>query len=66
VTPAIRRLPSVRGTPVGAGFGTNHGEVVIDLSRLADVRIIDADRHIVRIGGGAIWARPTTRAAPDR
>lgn len=47
-----------------AGFGTNHGGVVIDLSRLANVRIIDADRHIVRIGGGATWGQVLAVLAP--
>ena len=39
------------------GFGTNDGGVVIDLGRLATVEIIDDDRHLVRIGGGATWGR---------
>ncbi|GAA4592313.1 FAD-binding oxidoreductase [Planotetraspora phitsanulokensis] len=38
-----------------AGFGTNDGGVVIDLSMLAKVEIIDHERHRVRIGGGATW-----------
>jgi FAD/FMN-containing dehydrogenase len=40
-----------------AGFGTNDGGVVIDLTRLADVDIIDSERHVVRVGGGATWGQ---------
>ena len=53
---------SVRGGGHGfPGFGTNDGGVVIDLSRLANVEIIDDERHLVRIGGGAAWARSRPR-----
>jgi FAD/FMN-containing dehydrogenase len=49
---------SVRGGGHGfAGFGTNDGGVVIDLSHLANVVIIDDDQHLVRIGGGATWGQ---------
>ena len=49
-------LLSVRGGGHGfAGFGTNDGGVVIDLSKLANVEIIDEERHLVRIVGGATW-----------
>jgi UDP-N-acetylenolpyruvoylglucosamine reductase len=49
---------SVRGGGHGfAGFGTNDGGVVIDLSQLANVEIIDSGRHLVRIGGGATWGQ---------
>ena len=49
---------SVRGGGHGfAGFGTNDGGVVIDLSKLANVEIIDNERHMVRIGGGATWGQ---------
>src|SRR4249920_73366 len=51
-------LLSVRGGGHGfPGFGTNDGGVVIDLSRLANVEIIDNERHLVRIGGGATWGQ---------
>jgi FAD/FMN-containing dehydrogenase len=49
---------SVRGGGHGfAGFGTNDGGVVIDLSRLDGIDIVDEQRHIVRIGGGATWGQ---------
>lgn len=47
-----------------AGFGTNDGGVVIDLSNLANVEVVDADRHIVRIGGGANWGQVVAALAP--
>ncbi|WP_214105353.1 FAD-binding oxidoreductase [Acrocarpospora catenulata] len=46
------------------GFGTNDDGVVIDLSRLANVEIIDKERHLVRIGGGATWGQVATALAP--
>ena len=58
---------SVRGGGHGfAGFGTNDGGVVIDLSKLADVEIIDKERHLVRIGGGATWGQVAARLGPAR
>jgi len=58
-------LLSVRGGGHGfAGFGTNDGGVVIDLSELALVEVIDKDRHIVRIGGGATWGQVAAVLAP--
>ena len=47
-----------------AGFGTNDGGVVIDLSQLATVEIVDSDRHLVRIGGGATWGQVAAALAP--
>ncbi|MEV4166284.1 FAD-binding oxidoreductase [Nonomuraea dietziae] len=56
---------SVRGGGHGfAGFGTNDGGIVIDLSRLANVELIDKDRHLVRIGGGATWGQVAAALAP--
>ena len=47
-----------------AGFGTNDGGVVIDLGKLANVEIIDKERHLVRIGGGATWGQVAAALAP--
>ena len=58
-------LLSVRGGGHGfPGLGTNDGGVVIDLSKLADVEIIDKERHLVRIGGGATWGQVAPALAP--
>ncbi|MFG1818901.1 FAD-binding oxidoreductase [Kribbella sp. NPDC049174] len=56
---------SVRGGGHGfPGFGTNDGGVVIDLGKLAAVEVIDAERHLVRIGGGATWGEVAAALAP--
>ena len=56
---------SVRGGGHGfAGFGTSDGGVVIDLGRLADVEILDPERRLVRIGGGATWGQVAAGLAP--
>jgi FAD/FMN-containing dehydrogenase len=47
-----------------AGFGTNDEGIVIDLSRLADVEVIDDERHLVRIGAGATWGQVADDLAP--
>jgi hypothetical protein len=47
-----------------AGFATNDGGVVIDLSRLATVEVVDKERHLVRIGGGAVWGQVAAGLAP--
>ena len=56
---------SVRGGGHGfPGFGTNDGGVVIDLSKLAEVEVIDDEQHLVRIGGGATWGQVAAALAP--
>ena len=56
---------SVRGGGHGfAGFGTNDGGVVIDLGQLAAVEVIDKERGLVRIGGGATWGQVAAALAP--
>ncbi|MEU6782284.1 FAD-binding oxidoreductase [Nonomuraea angiospora] len=47
-----------------AGFGTNDDGIVIDLSGLAQVEVIDKERHFVRIGGGATWGQVAAALAP--
>lgn len=47
-----------------AGFGTNDDGVVIDLGRLAKVEIVEKERHVVRIGGGATWGQVAAALAP--
>ncbi|TCC26234.1 FAD-binding oxidoreductase [Kribbella sindirgiensis] len=46
------------------GFGTNDGGVVIDLVDLAGIDLVDKDRHVVRIGGGATWGQVAAALAP--
>jgi FAD/FMN-containing dehydrogenase len=46
------------------GFGTNDGGVVIDLGKLAGIELVDKERHVVRIGGGATWGQVAAALAP--
>ncbi|WP_328989981.1 FAD-binding oxidoreductase [Kribbella sp. NBC_01245] len=62
---AAELVLSVRGGSHSfAGFGTNDGGVVIELSNLATVEVIDKERHLVRIGGGAKWGQVAAALAP--
>ncbi|ACQ81908.1 FAD linked oxidase domain protein [Beutenbergia cavernae DSM 12333] len=47
-----------------AGFGTVDDGVVIDLGHLAQVEVLDADRGLVRIGGGATWGQVAAALGP--
>ena len=50
----------------GAGFGTNDGGMVIDMSLVNEIRVIDPPRHIVRIGTGAEWIDVATTLEAHR
>ncbi len=47
-----------------AGFGTNDGGIVIDLSRLSTVELVDEAQHLVRVGGGATSGQVAMGLAP--
>ena len=57
---------SVRGGGHGfQGFATNDDGIVIDLGALADVAIVDEQRHVVRVGGGATWGQVAAALEPS-
>ncbi|MER7840726.1 FAD-binding oxidoreductase [Streptomyces sp. NPDC096040] len=62
---SLGSVVSVRSGGHGiSGRSTNDGGVVVDVSRLDEVRILDRPRRRIRVGAGARWGQVAQALAP--
>lgn len=47
-----------------SGYGTNNGGLVIDLSLMKEVKLIDKDKNLARIGAGTTWGEVAQALKP--